>query len=275
MCYNTKLYMNYIIKYFLLILILLFTACQSEEILGPEDTYEEYTVVQAEIIAGKYFPSVRFTKTLPLGIPYDINKAELKNVTAYLVKNEVQVIPLIYTSEGLYKPLYDFYVQEGETYELYAESNKKFIYGRTLIPYIPQINTVGYNGANYSLTAEVKAKLNEVYGALWIVSGTQPGTAVDFYSVTTPATTPYGTVGVRTSSLPELYRSADYSNNRYIQVYSFDTSFRNYFYSRSSGGEINDPFIQGGGAIEWNMQGDKVIGMFIGVALGEIIKVNP
>jgi len=266
--------MNYIIKYCLITLILFFAACQSEEILGPEDTYEEFTVVQAEIIAGKYFPSVRFTKTLPLGIPYDINKAELKNVTAYLVKNEVQVIPLIYTSEGLYKPLYDFYVGEGETFELYAESNKKFIYGKTVIPYEPQINTVGYNGANYSLTAEVKARLNEVYGALWIVAGNEPGVADDFYSVSTPATTTYSIVGVRTSSLPEQYRSPFYSNSRYIQVYSFDKSFRNYFYSRTSGSEINDPFIQGGGAIEWNMQGDKVIGMFVGIARGEIIQVN-
>ena len=261
-------------KYYWLTIILFFTGCQTEEILGPEDTYEEYTVVQAEIIAGKNFPSVRITKTLPLGIPYDINKAELKNITAYLVKNEVQVIPLVYAGEGLYKPLYDFYVEEGETYELFAESNKKFIYGKTVIPYKPQINTVSYNGADYSLTAEVRAKLNEVYGALWIVSGAQPGTAEDFYSVTTPATTPYGTVGVRTSSLPDLYRSPVYSDNRYIQVYSFDKSFRNYFYSRTSGSEINDPFIQGGGAIEWNMQGDRVIGMFIGLAKGDILKVN-
>jgi len=261
-------------KYYLLILILLFTACQSEDILTPEDTYEEFTVVQAEIIAGKYFPSVRFTKTLPLGIPYDINKAELKNVTSYLVKNEVQVIPLIYTSKGLYKPLYDFYVEEGETYELFAEYNKKFIYGKTIIPYAPEIKSVYYDGAGYFLSAEIKAKVNEVYCALWIISGNPPGMADDFYTVTTPAATSLTTVGVRTSTFPDEYRSPVYSNYRYIQVFSYDKSFRNYFYSRSSGSEINDPFIQGGGAIEWNMQGDKVIGMFVGVAIGDIVKVN-
>ena len=78
-------------------------------------------------------------------------------------------------------------------------------------------------------------------------------------------------MSVRTSSLPEEYRITVYSDNRYIQVVAFDKSFRNYFYSRTSGSEITDPFIQGGGAIEWNMQGDKVIGMFIGVARGDII----
>ena len=63
---------------------------------------------------------------MPLGVSYNIKQAELKNVTAYLIKNEVQVIPLHYTSDGLYKSLYEFYVREGESYELVAESNKKF-----------------------------------------------------------------------------------------------------------------------------------------------------
>ena len=256
------------------VLIIILTACQSEEIIGPDDTYEEFTVVQAEIIAGKYFPSVRFTKTLPLGIPYDINKAELKNVTVYIVKNEVQVIPLVYEGEGLYAPLYDFYVEEGETYELFAEYNKKYIYGKTIIPFAPEINSVNYNGSGYYLTAEIRAKVDEVYCALWIITGNPPDIANDFHSVTTAAKTPYTNVGVRTASFPDEYRLPAYSNNRYIQVYAYDKSFREYFYSRSSGSEINDPFVQGGSSIEWNMQGDKVIGIFIGVAHGEIVKVN-
>ena len=74
--------------------------------------------------------------------------------------------------------------------------------------------------------------------------------------------------------MPEEYRNQNYSGRRYIQVVAFDKSFRDYFYSRTSGNEINDPFIQGGGVIEWNMQGENVIGMFVGVAKGDIIQVN-
>ena len=69
----------------------------------------------------------------------------------------MQVIPLIYTSDGLYKPHYDFYVEEGETYELYAERDGKFIYGKTIIPYSPEINSVNYNAAGYYLMLILQA----------------------------------------------------------------------------------------------------------------------
>lgn len=261
-----------LIKILLTIFLLCFTACKSEEILGPDETYEEYTVVQGVIEAGRYFPAVRFTKTLPLGVPYDIKKAELKNVVVYVVKNEAQVIPLIYNSDGLYKPLYDFYTQEGETYELFAESNGNYIYGKTIVPYIPAVSEAYYQGSEFYLAADVLTRANEVYCALWTIFGNPPVEANDFYSVTNPSSIPNYSTSVRTTSIPNTYRSPSYSGSRYIQVFSFDQSFRKYFYSRTSGSDINDPFIHGGGSIEWNMQGDKVIGMFIGYAVGE--KIN-
>ena len=78
---------------------------------------------------------------------------------------------------------------------------------------------------------------------------------------------------MRTSPLPEDFRSPAYNDSRFIQVVSFDKSFKNYFHSRTSGQGINDPFVQGGGVVEWNVQGDKVIGMFIGVSLGDVVPV--
>ncbi len=264
------------IKFYIIIIFstLLFWGCENEELLSPETVHEEYTVVQGEIQPDKLFPSIRFTKTLPLGVPFNIKQAELKNVTAYLLKNEIQVIPLHYNVDGLYKPLYEFYVEEGETYELIAEVNDKFIYGRTIIPFKPEVSNVQYNTSDYYFDADVKSKLNEVYGALWIIPGNPAARANDYFSVSSPTASANTRVFVRTSSIPEVYRNPAYANNRYMQVYAFDESFRKYFYSRTSGNEINDPFIQTGSKIEWNVQGDKVIGMFIGVAAGEIIKVN-
>jgi hypothetical protein len=259
---------------FLTFSMIILVACESEEIISPDVGFKEYTVVQAEIEPDKLFPAVRFTKTLPLGVPYDIKDAELKNVTAYLVKNEVQVIPLFYTANGLYKTKYDLYVNEGEIYELYAESEGKFIYGKTTIPHKPNVTSVSYDINGYYFDADVQAEPEEVYGALWIVSGIPPVRAEDYFTVTIPSSDPNNMVAVRTSSIPEEYRKPIYSGNRYIQVFSFDKSFRNYFYSRTSGQEINDPFIQGGSAVEWNMQGENVIGMFIGVAPGDILNVN-
>lgn len=266
--------MKRFLKLSLIFCLMILLSCESEEILNPEEVFDEYTVIQAEIHPDQKFPAVRMTKTLPLGQPYDIKKAELKNVTAYLVKNGVQVIPLLYTSNGLYKPRNDFNVTEGETYELFAEWEGKFIYGRTTIPYKPEVTDVFYHSGDYYLTADVRSKFDEIYGAIWIISGNPSAKAEDFYSVTSPSTLTNSMVGVRTSSLPENYRLPSYSESRYIQVYSFDKSFRDYFYSRTSGQEINDPFIQGGGKTEWNVQGEKVIGMFIGVTSGDIIKVD-
>ncbi len=266
--------MKIILYIFVLALVLVIIGCESEELLSPEAVHVEYTVVQAEIKPDKLFPGVRFTKTLPLGVPYNIKQAELKNVSAYLIKNEVQVIPLHYTSEGLYKSLYDFYVREGESYELVAESNKKFIYAKTIIPFKPKVTNVYYNSGDFYFDADISSNLKEVYGALWIISGTPSTRANDFYSVSSPASIVNETLIVRTSSIPEEYRNPVYSDNWYIQVFAFDVTFRKYFYSRTSGQQVSDPFIQGGGAVEWNVQGDKVIGMFIGITPGDIIQVN-
>ena len=261
-------------KICLLFFILTLAACENEELVSPDTSFEEYTVVEAEIQPGKIFPAVRITKTLPLGVPYDIKLAEIKNVTAYIVKDYVQVIPLIYTEDGLYKPKYDFYAEEGETYELYAERDGKFIYGKTIIPHRASVTAINFNSDDYYFEADVQGEMNVVYGALWIVSTYPPAKAEDFFSITQPVTSFNTTVSVQTSSIPEKYRDAIYSGSRYIQVFSFDKSYRKYFYSRSSGQEINDPFIQGGGVVEWNMQGEKVIGMFIGVTPGDILNVN-
>ncbi len=255
------------------IFLFLFCCCESEEIVSTELEYEEYSVVQAELVPGKYFPGVRFTRTLPLGVPYNIKDAELKNITAYIRINRIQIIPLHYNFDGLYKPLYDFYINEGDTYELFAEQDEKFIYSITKIPFKPEISSTNYDRNDFYLYAETKVNPDEVYAALWVITAGNAIRAEDFFSVSSPINQ-YSPVRVRTSPIPEEYHSGAYSGLRNIQVYAFDKSYKNYFYTRNSSQQHNDPFIQGtGGAVEWNVQGDKVIGLFIGVAPGTITSV--
>ncbi|MBE0570194.1 MAG: DUF4249 family protein [Ignavibacteriaceae bacterium] len=263
--------MKRIFKILFVLTLITISGCENEELLTPQFEYEEYIVVQAEIQANRYFPAVRFTKTLPLGVPYRIEDAELKDVTAYLKRNGVQIIPLIYTSEGLYKPLDDFFVVEGEIYELFAMRDKTFIYSITRIPYKPEITNAYYNSSTYSINANVNAKEGEVYAALWVVTTTPAVKADDYYAVS--AADPGTNIIVATSPLPQQYRSGNYSGLRYIQVNSFDQSFEPYFNSRTSGSEITDPFVQGGGEIDWNVQGEKTIGLFIGVSRGIPLQV--
>jgi hypothetical protein len=245
------------------LIIFLFTACENEEIISVDVVHDEYTVVQAEIHPGEIFPAVRFTKTLPLGIPYTIEAAEIKNVTAYIRKNGEQIIPLHYITDGLYKPLYEFYVQEGEMYELFADREGTYIYSITKIPHTPVITNTAYNTNEFYLNANVVQSDDQVYAALWRVSAAPPITADDFFSVASGI--PLANLLVRTSPLPEQYRTNTYVNTRYILVYAFDKSFKEYFNTRTAGNDINDPFVQGGSEIIWNVQGDKVIGLFIGV----------
>ena len=265
--------MKFIIVLISLILISFLYGCESEEIVSVDLAFEEYTVVQAELIPNKHFPGVRFTKTLPLGIPYSIKDAEIKNITAYIRINGFQVIPLIYTEDGLYKPFYNFYIDEGDMYELFAEQSEKYIYSITKIPIKPEVTSINYDRNDYHLYADVKVKQDEVYSALWIVTLGNAIRAEDFFSIVS-SDNQYSTVRVRTSPIPEDYLSGIYSGTRMIQVFSLDKSFKDYFYTRNSSQQLNDPFIQGtGGAVEWNVQGDKVIGLFIGVAPGDIIEV--
>ncbi len=248
-------------------LAVLIIGCENEQVVNTSISHEEFTVVQAELKPNKRFPGVRFTKTLPLGPPYDIGLAELKNISAYIRIDSVQIIPLHYISDGLYKPLYSFYIESGQVYELFAKRDETFIYCKTIIPQRPIIIQSRYNQSEFYLEAQVRSFESEVYSAIWVINSATVETAPDYFSVTNPPLiTDNSTVNVRSISLPEEYRSHVYNGSRLIQVFAFDESFKSYFDSRTSSEGVNDPFIQGGGSVEWNVQGDNVIGMFIGVA---------
>jgi len=257
-----------------LILLIVTTSCENEHVVDASIVHEEFTVIQSELRLDELFPGVRFTKTLPIGVPYDIKQTELKNIKTYIRIDSVQVIPLHYTSDGIYKPLYDFYVEAGSFYELFAERDDTFIYAETVIPEKPMVTSASYSSTGHYMQAVVASHHNEVYAALWAISSAPFIKADDYFSVSEPTEiSPVSTINVRTSPIPEEFQSPDYNNSRFIQVYSFDKSFKNYFNSRTSGQGVSDPFVQGGGTIEWNLQGDKVIGMFIGVSVGDVVHV--
>ena len=258
-----------------LLILIVAAACENEQIVDVDIVHEEFTVVQSELKVDEHFPGVRFTKTLPLGVPYDIKQAELKNITAYIKIDSTQVIPLHYTADGIYNPLYEFYVESGSFYELFAQRDDTFIYAQTVIPEKPTVLSTHYSINENYLQAAVKPYRDEVYAALWAISSTPFIKADDYFSVSVPTEFyPNSTIDVRTSPLPEDFKSPAYNGSRFIQVVSFDKSFKNYFQSRTSGQGIDDPFVQGGGTVEWNVQGDKVIGMFIGVSVGELVPVQ-
>jgi len=256
-------------------MLLIFTSCENEELLNVDSEYKELLVVQSEISPEFYFPGVRLTKTLPLGVSYDINLSEIYDATMYLRIDSVQIVPLHYTVNGLYKPLYDLYVNPGQYYELFGERGNQTFYAKTKIPYRPSLKNVLFNASGYYAEAVVYSNKDECYAALWAVDRGIFKISDDFFNISVAENVMVGsTSSVRASSYPVEYQTNDYDGKRYIQVYSFDASFEKYFITKSGNQVINNPYVQGTGSTDWNVQGTNVIGMFIGVAKGAMYPVN-
>lgn len=263
------LFKNYLI---LVIVSLMFVSCENSTDVNTEIPYQEYTVINAQLIAGKAFEGLTVTHTLPFGVQYDIQKAEIKDAVAYIQENGVKIIPLHYVSNGLYLPLSPMAIYSGSRYELFATVNGKSIYSVTIIPDTPNVIQASNSGNKY-LTAEISALPGEAYGASWIISGDALYlSANDFHSIVTADNFP-SNITIRTMDIPEPYDNSFYSNSFYIQVYAFDEVYKDYFISKANSHPVDDTFTSGGGAVAWNVYGDKVIGLFIGMAEGE--KIHP
>lgn len=260
---------NRIIITSLIIAAALFTACEQTTTVDVEIPTNVYTVVESELVADSLFTGVRFTKTLPLEVDYDIELAELKNVTAYLKVDGTQVIPLHYDMEGIYKPLYEYVIEPGRTYELIAEYEDKLIYAKTTVPEEPDVVRATYHDEFY-LTAEVKTKQHEVYGAAWVISGK---ISSEFHSITEAVNkTVPELVTARTIPITADLRSAAFRAGTRLIVYAFDEQFYDYFRSKDNHQFIEDGISQGGGLVTWNAFGENVIGVFIGIAESELIR---
>ena len=259
-------------------LIILFGGgCNQVDVTNPQLTYKEYIVVRAELQAYKFFDGVTFTKTLPISEAYDIKKAELKDVTVYLKINNVQVVPLHYTQNGIYLPLSDVMIQPGYTYELYGKENNTYIYSKTIVPQTPTVLSGSVAEDTY-INAVVSPHANEGYGAKWVVfnpnSNTEIDNANDFQTIVNTSQDTISSLTIRTLDLPDKYRTSTYSNSLYVQVYAYDAQYQAYFNSRNNNQPVSNSFVQGGDQVVWNVYGNNVIGLFIGMNVSNYIKAR-
>lgn len=263
--------MRFIILYIVLSL-LLFSGCEKTEVIDIDVEYEEYIVVQAELKSDSLVKGVSFTRTLPPAVEYNILDAELKDVIAYIKINGVQVIPLHYTSKGIYKPLYEFRVIPGNTYELFGERGDAAFYSITRAPMQPAAGTPTYSSHTNSFDIPVSHNSNEIYGAVWII-GNYQDMSFNYSSLSSPDEKKSNIV-ISTSVLPEKYRTSEYASMRYVKVFSYDAAFFDFYNSIKNNEPVNNAFIQGSGSTVWNVKGTKAIGLFIGVAEGSKVFVN-
>jgi hypothetical protein len=258
----------------LLGLTVLLSGCEQIDDVEIEISHQEFIVVQAELKNGYVFDGISFTRTLPLGEVYDIKKAEIKNAEAYLVINGLQVVPVHYTTNGIYKPLTDLLIR-GNTYELFAKIDGKEIYSKTKVPLRPEPSDIHFE--NDYISANILTETNAVYGAIWIIQASAANViskAEDFYSVTQPINVGASEIVVRTQEINSQYTTSTYRDLTYIKVYAFDKPYFEFFKSRRNNIPVNNTFTQGGGAVAWNVYGEKVIGLFIGISEGITLKVE-
>lgn len=257
----------------MILLILLFaTGCQQTDVLEPDGLYKQKVAVFASLKADSTFGGITFTRTLPLTEEYDIKKAEITDITAYLKIDGIQVIPLLYVKDGLYKPKYNLIIKEGSTYELFASYAGKSIYSNTSVPQIPKIISAQKINNQY-FQASVSPKANEVYGLAWTIPGITAysvlGFSNDFPEIVKPSDAGLNSnITLKTIDIPENYRTEFYFRSASIRAYAFDKSYYDYFLTKANNQQISNSFVQGGGQIIWNVYGEDVIGLFIGMAIG-------
>ncbi len=261
----------------LLIIIsaILLSSCEEESVIENDLPYDEYVVVRAQLEGNVIFEGVSFTKTLPHNETYDITKAELKDVFAYLLVDGKRVFPLQYTEKGIYKPLDDITIETGKSYELFAKWNGRQIYANTYVPNMPDIKSARVNGSYLNGSALISSK--EVLAATWLIAYSSTSIteeAESFYEVKSSTSDEPQSVLVRTTDMPDQYRSLQYRNRYFIRLYSFDKQYAEYFKTKDGNEPIENIFAHGASTIVWNVVGDKTLGLFIGVTKSDLVKAE-
>lgn len=249
--------------------------CENEELVDPGEEHSELTVLQSEIHPDAVFPGLRITRTLPVGIPYDITKAEVKTAVVYLTIDGLRIVPLHYTQQGIYQTLYSLDVKQGQTIELFGQLGSQTFYSRTKIPVRPEVISSDFNSSIGCLEAGILARPGEVYSAIWGVMTDTDMKTSGFFNTSDPSGSlfPYQ-AKIRTAALPADFRKEAFKGRRFIKVFAFDQSFAAYFSSRAANAATDDPYTQNSGKIIWNVQGKNVIGMFLGVNESEFIPAD-
>lgn len=258
----------------LFLLLIFLTGCENTDTIEINLEYEEFIVVQANLIRGMDFEGVSITRTLPLEKSYSKDDAIIKDASAFIRINGVQIIPLHYNNDGTYKPLYKLIPAAGNTYELFAQTEGRSVYSITAVPSVPDpLSSIIRN--NKCIEIEVMQNNDEVYGALWLIkSGTSIVDKSDDFQVIESGSTNNSPVTIRTQDFKKEYQNVEYLKNIYYKIFSFDKAYRDYFKTRINNTPIDNSLLYGGGSVIWNVHGDNVIGLFIGSCEGDLVKVR-
>jgi hypothetical protein len=252
----------------LLIIITVLTSCEkiSDAVLPAAN--EDLIVVEGWLNADKDFKGLRITHPVSLNQNYNATSATVTDIDAYIRVNGIHIYPLHLFPDGYYRPLYGLIVRTDSLYELLGNWNGSQFYARTIIPKKPQISGVTYIQDNSNNTSHIEVKIsadtNKVYGAKWVIlytdTSSQFNNIVEYQTGVTD-----NTVIAKTTDLPAKYLSTNYNLSTYVIVSEFDPQYIDYFNTKQNNQISGNPFTQANGSVNWNVKGEKAIGLFIGV----------
>lgn len=255
--------MKKIIVINVILFFFLFVSCEQTKLVEVNLESLQKIVVESEIESGLPFNGVRITRTIPIDEEYDHKKAEIKDAYVFLLINKVRMVPLHYTIDGLYLPLYELRVMPGDTYELFATVKDSYIYSITRVPFHPEVLSVSYNNAGY-FESSIRSVDGEAYGSLWVVLSNPAVKDNGFFSI--EPTKDLNPVATRTNLIDQKYMSSTFDGKRQIHVFSFDKQFVDYFKSKPQVVPGESGVTTGGSGVAWNVKGKNVIGLFIGLS---------
>lgn len=242
--------------------------------------YTEMIVVRGVLEAGKPVKGIMLTKTLPALDSFEISKAEIQNVDAVIISDNIS-----YKLKSVGNALFDtdsLIAQSGKSYQIIVKWNGKTAYGNTTVPYpvtldsvweVPPTQRRRSNQWIYRLSAESKFNENSV-----IVGGYQLDDTNNVYpffkSYTSKAYQKQDANSDSKIKLIVFSQNVTDTNNVLFDslsfklsffVESYDIQFYDYFRTRTNGDSPNSSFGLSGSNIHWNIKGDGV-GMLIGFA---------
>ena len=261
--------MNYYFKISFVLFLLTLTSCEEIGIIEEEVPFRNLYVIDGQITPNTQNPIINFTKSVPIDDEFDISKFTLADVNAYIWSDHQGIYSLTDIGNGQYRAN-NLEIEPNRTYELFGEIEGNRVYAKTKIPNHPEI--VGVSIENEHLVCEVKAKKDEVYSCIYVLSsGAATGAPRiylrenDFFAVEGPAEENQ-VIKIRSGRVPKEYLSLS-SGTLGIEVYAWDKSYKEYFETKDNNKQIDDIFSQGGGPIKWNVRGENTIGLFLGYAI--------
>ncbi|MCB0730573.1 MAG: DUF4249 family protein [Ignavibacteriae bacterium] len=252
-----------------IISMLLVISCTEVGVIEENIPFDKKYVVNGRLKAQSENIEISFSKSFALDENYTKSETAIENLTTYLWSENQGIFPLIHVGDGIYSQKDEIEIRPGQTYELHARIGDDRVYASTYIPVEPDIQEIQIT-ENF-IICKIIPNPNTVYGCKFslvsIYNSSESLIENIFYEISDAVENIADLVIIRTSELPEEYfeNSKNYKIN--LEVYAFDEDYKDYFDTRLNNKPVENIFSEGGGSVFWNVQGDNVIGMFIGYNL--------